>query len=125
MKTTVFAMCTAALLFIPVAHAEDAHHPSKAGTVGAAEAKTEMGQQGMDKHMGAMQEHMLKMHEQMHKIMDAKDAQERERLMQEHQKMMREHMQDMKGMMKGGMMGGSHKGGGAVKESKDDKEHKH
>ncbi len=120
MKTTVFAICTTALLFIPVAHAEDAHHPGKAGTVDVTQAKTEMGQQGMDKHMGAMQEHMLKMHEQMHKIMDAKDAQERERLMQEHQKMMREHMQDMKGMM-----GGSHKGGGAVKESKDDKEHKH
>ncbi len=42
--------------------------------------------------------------------------------------MMRDHMQDMKAMMKdrkGDMMGGGHKGGGAVKESKDGQEHKH
>lgn len=122
MKTIFLAISTTALLFIPLAHAEDAHHPAKANT-----AKTGMGPAGMDKHMDAMQEHMLQMHEQMHKIMNAKDPQERERLMQEHRKMMQDHMHEMKGMMmqgdKGGMMGGDHKG--AAPGSKDDKEHKH
>ncbi len=108
MKSTLLIAVLATLpLSMPLAWAEDAHHPDQ-----DKKPPTAMTDKDKQMQMGKMQENMLRMHEQMHKIMVAKNPQERERFMQEHSKMMQDNMRMMGGGMMGhGTMGGDAKGG--------------
>lgn len=112
MKSTLLIAVLATLpLSMPLAWAEDAHHPDQ-----EKKSPTTMADKDKRMQMGKMQENMLRMHAQMHKIMAAKNPQERERFMQEHAKMMQDNMRMMHGMkgggmMEHGMMGGDAKGG--------------
>lgn len=109
MKSTLLMAVLATLpLSMPLAWAEDAHHPDQ-----DKKPPTAMTDKDKQMQMGKRQEHMLRMHEQMHKIMAAKNPQERERFMQEHSKMMQDNMRMMGGMMGGGMMGHGTMGGDA------------
>ena len=93
-------------LSMPLAWAEDAHHPQDK------KPATAMTDKDKQMQMGKMQENMLRMHEQMHKIMQSKDPKDREKLMQEHSKMMQDNMHMMQGMKGGGMMGQGKMDGG-------------
>ena len=95
-KSLLIAVLATLPLSMPLAWADDSHHPEN-----DKKPATAMTDKDKQMQMGKMQESMLKMHEQMHKIMDAKDPQEREQFMQENSKMMQDHMQMMHGMMGG------------------------
>ena len=106
-KSLLVAVMATLPLSMPLAWADDAHHP-------APDKKPAMATPDKDKQMqmGKMQENMLRMHEQMHKIMQSKDPKEREKLMQEHSKMMQDNMRMMHGHSDCGMMGSGMKDGG-------------
>ena len=106
-KSLLVAVMATLPLSMPLAWADDAHHP-------APDKKPAMATPDKDKQMqmGKMQENMLRMHEQMHKIMQSKDPKEREKLKQEHAKMMQDNMHMMQGTMGGGMMGQDKMDGG-------------
>lgn len=112
-KSLLIAVLATLPLSMPLAWADDSHHPEN-----DKKPATAMTDEDKQMQMGKMQESMLKMHGQMHKIMDAKDPQEREQLMQENTKMMQGHMQMMRSMMgergmmsEHGMKGDDAKGG--------------
>ena len=108
-KSLLIAVLATLPLSMPLAWADDSHHPEN-----DKKPATAMTDKDKQMQMGKMQEKMLQMHEQMHKIMQSKDTKERERLMQEHSKMMQDYMPMMQGMMgsdaKGGKMDGGMKG---------------
>ena len=106
-KALLIAVLASLPLSMPLAWAEDAHHPQDK------KPATAMPDKDKPMQMGKMQDNMLRMHEQMHKIMQSKDAKEREKLMQEHAKMMQDNMHMMHGMKDGGMMGQGKMGGDA------------
>ena len=127
-KSFLIAVLATLPLSMPLAWADDAHHPApdkkpatameggSAGNAGSSSRPTATPDKDKQMQMGKMQENMLRMHEQMHKIMQSKDIKEREKLMQEHAKMMQDNMRMMHsmkggGMMEHGTMGGNSKGG--------------
>ena len=105
-KSLLIAVLATLPLSLPLAWANEAHHPDQ-------DKKPAAATPDMDKpmQMGKMQDNMLRMHEQMHKIMQAKDPKERERLKQEHSKMMQDNMHMMRSM-KGSETGQGKMGGG-------------
>ena len=108
MKKVLLMVLASLPLSMPLAWADDAHHPAPDNP-----PATAMPDKDKQMQMGKMQENMLRMHEQMHKIMQSKDVKEREKLMQEHMKMMQDNMHRMQGgMMCGGMMGPGKMDGG-------------
>ena len=105
-KSLLIAVLATLPLSMPLAWANEAHHPDQDKKPAAATPDKEKMMQ-----MGKMQDNMLRMHEQMHKIMQAKDPKERERLKQEHSKMMQDNMHMMRSM-KGSGTGQDKMGGG-------------
>ena len=109
-KSLLVAVMATLPLSMPLAWADDAHHPAPAKP-----PVTAMPDKDKPMQMGKMQENMLRMHEQMHKIMQSKNAKDREKHMQEHSKMMQDNMSMMQGMMMGGGMMGQGKMDGGMK----------
>lgn len=90
-------ICTVAL---PLAHADESHHPEKStGSSAAATSAPGMGAGMMD--MAKMQE----MHKMMERIQQSTDPAERQQLMGEHMQEMHKMMGEMQGMMGKGMGG--------------------
>ena len=108
-QALLMAVLVSLPLSMPLAWADDAHHPAPDKKPATATATPD---QDKPMQMGKMQDNMLRMHEQMHKIMQTKDTKEREKLMQEHSKMMQDNMRMMHGHGDCGMMGSGMKDGG-------------
>jgi len=92
-------MCSVAL---PLAQADDKHHPQQGQGAPAATSTTSSAQGMGMMDMNRMQE----MHKTMERVQQSKDPAERQRLMQEHTEQMHKMMGDMHGMMGKGMGGG-------------------
>ena len=108
-KITMIAVLSAVVLSVPLAFADDAHHPAKDKKSAPATATkpTVAAEKSADMQMGNMQEMKKKMQAQMDKIQKTSDPKERQKLMQEHMQSMREGMKMMSGGMGAGgdMMG--------------------
>lgn len=112
MKKLTLATVLMLAIHLPVAYADDSHHPEQAQAGGQAAAAQEKGIGMMD--MDRMQE----MHKTMERIQRSKDPAERERLMREHMHQMQEMMADMHNMMGIGMMMQGGSGGMMGKDGK-------
>lgn len=99
MKKLVGTTALMFLLTLPVAQAEDKHHPDSADSGSQTTAPQGIGAKDMDK----LQDRMTEMQKTMDRVHQAKNAAERNRLLQEHMDQMHETMVDMRGMMGAGM----------------------
>ncbi len=110
-KPWLVAACIASL--VPMAYAEDAHHPDETKKPAATKpAPKTAAKPAAAMDMDKMQEQMKRMQEQMAKMRATTDPKERQRLMAEHMKSMGEGMGMMRGMMGGASGGGMGMGSG-------------
>ena len=105
-KLLISNMVVGLLMSVPVAYADDAHHPEQGGTPAVKSAPDQAMSSGVaDAQMAKAQERMKQAQALMAKLRESKDPVERKRLMQEHMQAMRDTMGMMRGMRMG-MMGG-------------------
>lgn len=97
----VIAIAAAGFIFaLPMAQADQSHHPEQA-PAGQAASQGGMGMMDMEQ----MQKRMQEMQALMGQADKTADPKERQRLLQEHMTKMHEMMSDMRGMMGPDMMG--------------------
>lgn len=95
MKTMASSVVLALSLALPMAYADDRHHPQNAESGKQTTAPQGKGTAGMDR--------MQEMRKTMDRLHATTDPKERERLMQEHMDQMEGMMNDMHGTMGKGM----------------------
>ncbi len=107
MKKLLIGNVVAGLLMsVPMAYADDAHHPEQDSMPAVKSAPDQAMSGGVaDAQMAKAQERMKQAQALMGKLRESRDPIERKRLMHEHMQAMRDTMGMMRGM-KMGMMGG-------------------